>query len=100
MVGQAGDAEFEDDEDAIPASADVGRSDGRHVSHVEACIFNGGEERLRVRLSLDVGQGDRLIDIFHTRPVCASLLCVCVCVWGGGGGARAGGCSLRFVLQP
>jgi hypothetical protein len=65
--------EEEEEEDEAGASLrsrpDVGREEPRKVSELEACLFWGGEQRLRLQITLDVGRGAAL----HALGVLGSL---------------------------
>ncbi len=57
---EAEEEEEEEEEGAIPSEADVGREEPRKVSELEACLFWGGESRVRLQITLDVGRGGAL----------------------------------------
>lgn len=83
-LGGQGSSGPEEEADTVPSAADIGQDQARKVSELEACLFWGGETRLRVQVLLDVGLGEAasliiyksagsfvwkdVVDLHSTRP--------------------------------
>jgi len=65
-----------DDGEALPASPDYGEDDSqRKTSVIEQCLAWGGEQRLRLLLTISVG------GVLHLCWLSFDKHCVCSVIW-------------------